>query len=620
MTFIYPLGLIGLIGIPILILIYIIKNKYTEQTVSSTYIWNLCEKFLKKKKKLPKIAGLISLIVQLLAVTLISLSIAHPVLVFPNAAEELCFIIDASGSMHIEKDGKTRFEAGKDEIARIIEESMNGSLYTLVRAGDNATSVVFEREDDKEDALAKLEEITCDWGTSRLNDSLKLAQSYFYENRALTTYLITDKNYENHNNIELIDLSGDEDNCAVVSVAQSSSAGTTTVLATVVSHGISRDATVLLYVDGADEPTATKAVSLERGVAQTVTLEASIGGYVSLSVRLAEEDALAADNEIIVYNTSGSSTGTVAIISDTPFFFKSALLATGIRTQSITEIDPEDFDKKPAKGFDLYVFDSYTPAEMPEDGAVWLVNQEKNIPMSGFSIQGEVTPKEAISLELSESSDSATARLTLDMQGGTDARVHKYVKYGIYGDFTTIYSYKKQPIVFAGENGYGNREVVFAFSLHDSNLPLLADFVAMVRNLVTYSFPETLERAGYECGEKLEINLPASHTGLSITSPSGVVEYPASAAAANEYVLAEPGVYTISVEMGDTAREHHVFCELPDAESEITATEKTFSLWGDRGEGGRDGIYDDLIILMIVMAIILTIDWMVYCYDKYQLR
>ena len=51
MSFQYPLGLLGLIGIPILIIIYIIKSMYTEQTVSATYLWTLSEKFLKKKRK-----------------------------------------------------------------------------------------------------------------------------------------------------------------------------------------------------------------------------------------------------------------------------------------------------------------------------------------------------------------------------------------------------------------------------------------------------------------------------------------------------------------------------------------------------------------------------------------
>ena len=58
MRFLYPLGLLGLIGIPILIIIYIIKNKHTEQTISSTYLWRLSEKFLKRKNPISKIKGL----------------------------------------------------------------------------------------------------------------------------------------------------------------------------------------------------------------------------------------------------------------------------------------------------------------------------------------------------------------------------------------------------------------------------------------------------------------------------------------------------------------------------------------------------------------------------------
>ena len=70
MSFLYPLGLLGLIGVPILIIIYIIKNKYTEQTVSSTYLWTLSERFLKRKNPINKLAGIISLILQILAVVL----------------------------------------------------------------------------------------------------------------------------------------------------------------------------------------------------------------------------------------------------------------------------------------------------------------------------------------------------------------------------------------------------------------------------------------------------------------------------------------------------------------------------------------------------------------------
>ena len=93
MRFMYPLGLLGLIGIPILIVIYIIKNKYTEQIIPSTYLWTLSEKFLPKKKPITLISGIISLILQIVAVILVSLLIAKPVITLPNSAKDYCFIL-----------------------------------------------------------------------------------------------------------------------------------------------------------------------------------------------------------------------------------------------------------------------------------------------------------------------------------------------------------------------------------------------------------------------------------------------------------------------------------------------------------------------------------------------
>ncbi|MBQ7770109.1 MAG: BatA domain-containing protein, partial [Clostridia bacterium] len=121
------MGLWGLIGIPILILIYIIKNKYTEQTVSSTYLWTLSERFLKRKNPLTMIAGLIALILQILAVAAISLAIAHPVFMLKDVARQYYFILDSSGSMSAGLNEDSLFEQGKGRIRDIIQDSANGS-------------------------------------------------------------------------------------------------------------------------------------------------------------------------------------------------------------------------------------------------------------------------------------------------------------------------------------------------------------------------------------------------------------------------------------------------------------------------------------------------------------
>ena len=94
MSFTYPLALLGLIAIPVIILIYILNSKYTEQTVTSTYLWNLSDKFMKRKNPLNGITGLIGLILQILTVIIITLVLAHPIFTLPNAAKNYCFVYE----------------------------------------------------------------------------------------------------------------------------------------------------------------------------------------------------------------------------------------------------------------------------------------------------------------------------------------------------------------------------------------------------------------------------------------------------------------------------------------------------------------------------------------------
>jgi len=85
MSFLNPAGLWGLLGIPVLILIYIIKPKFQEKLVTSTFIWKLSQKY--KKKKLPwQITNLLLFAVQLLTIGAISLILARPVIVTEDGA------------------------------------------------------------------------------------------------------------------------------------------------------------------------------------------------------------------------------------------------------------------------------------------------------------------------------------------------------------------------------------------------------------------------------------------------------------------------------------------------------------------------------------------------------
>ena len=45
MSFLAPLGFIGLLGVLALILIYILKPNYQQKFISSTFVWRLSQRY-----------------------------------------------------------------------------------------------------------------------------------------------------------------------------------------------------------------------------------------------------------------------------------------------------------------------------------------------------------------------------------------------------------------------------------------------------------------------------------------------------------------------------------------------------------------------------------------------
>ena len=96
MSFLFPFALFGLLAIPALIIIYILRNKYKEETAPSTYIWEMAAKLLKRKNPLSRFEHLLALIVQCLAIAVFSVALAHPVFTLEGQADDIVFILDSS--------------------------------------------------------------------------------------------------------------------------------------------------------------------------------------------------------------------------------------------------------------------------------------------------------------------------------------------------------------------------------------------------------------------------------------------------------------------------------------------------------------------------------------------
>lgn len=612
MRFIYPLGLLGLLGIPVLIIIYIIKNKYTEQIVPSTYLWNLSEKFLKKKKPISLISGIISLILQILAVIIVSVLIAKPVITLPNTAKDYCFIIDGTGSMNFETNDTTRMEIGKIKIEELIESSKNGSSYTLIYVG--ATSrVVYENLSNKDKAIEMLSKLQPSGVTVGLTGIINHVQNYYNENKSLETYFVTDKDYTS-SNINIINVSNNEQNYAIYDTFTFVEGTNMKVSSSIISYADDAILNVDVYVNS--ELLTTKEVECKKGIVQEFSTYVNVTDYETLEVKISNDDALDLDNNEVLYNIEKTHSYSTLIVSDRPFYLTSVIENVG--NTDILVVSRDEYTSS-MSGFSLYVFDSYTPNVLPTDGTVWLFGVSSSIDQSGFSVQDVIEDETGIAATYPKNSTSIYRTLTSGLLKN-QIYVTKYYKYGLYKNFTVLLTHEGNPLIFTGLTDSGNREVVFAFDLHDSNVPLLLDYLTLSKNLLNYSFPVILEESSYICGDTVELNVLSNCDSIRIETPSNDVSYLDISSEVTSYQTSEVGTHTIKVMIGDQERVFNIFVGLPLAEQYSGEEVTTLELQGVKENNYRDGIYDELIVLFVVLAVIYMADWMVYCYEQYQLR
>ena len=317
MSFLHPLGLLGLLAIPVLILIYIIKSKYTEQTISSTYLWTLSERFLKRKNPINKLTGIISLILQILAVVFISLALAHPVFVLKGRANDYCFVLDGSGSMNITMGGGTRFDAGKNKISDIISSAADGSTFTLVTTGDT-TDVVMREESNKKQALLVLGDVKPSYAEADFTNAVAVVQEFFDVNPSCKYYLVTDKEVENPRNVEVIGVRSEVNNFALDGVDYELGVnGEVTVAGKVISYSGGGTVDIDVFADGGKTAVATARVELAAGEVKDFTAvweNDGETGFASLRAAIRQKDGLAPDNEVILYNARSDASYTTLIV------------------------------------------------------------------------------------------------------------------------------------------------------------------------------------------------------------------------------------------------------------------------------------------------------------------
>ena len=106
---------------------------------------------------------------------------------------------------------------------------------------------------------------------------------------------------------------------------------------------------------------------------------------------------------------------------------------------------------------------------------------------------------------------------------------------------------------------------------------------------------------------------------MRVDTPKGNVSYLPVGSATASFTAEEAGSYTVTVTVAGNSSQYSIFAALPEAECVPVSEQKEFSLYGTASDRGFDGVYKDLTVLFVILALVFAADWGVYCYEKYQL-
>jgi len=601
MKFLNPSGLWMLLGVPVLIIIYLIKSKHEDRAVSSTYIWKLSDRFMKQRIPLQKLKKILAFLAQLVLIVGVAFLTANPVMEQGEAIHYIV-ILDGSASMQIQNEaGETRFDRAKEAIETLAAETEKGHQISLILATDCA-SCVFSHATSESAIGRSVSNLSCGNGAADLEGALSIAEGLLMNSMSQEVMIFSDQEAGENENIRLVNLSENEWNITVSNLNYQKKAKQTDFIATITDTR-AETVTVGLKVDGKLKDFAK--IELVANEPQEVTFTSDVTSFETAEVYVESNDGLTSDNAYAVCRAGGVSCN-VLLLSSAPKYLENVLNAQENCTVTLaTDTEETDFS-----GYDLYIFDGIVPAEIPTDGSVLYIHPEE--------LPEGIVKKATIERE-------GSLRLATELPQGfgdelsfTDTVVSEYDTLNTTDDFQTLLFCEEEPVFVSKTLTSGLKEMVLSFDVHDSNLPLQSSFVVLMRNILQYAIPQILENRDVVIGESLTLGILPSAKSLYVKTSADSVDEIDFSGSYGIYVPSEAGLFTAveTTEKGGAYADF--FVHLPDSELSNQEIISGLSIKIPEFLGEKEQAVEQLAFWFGLILLILVLgEWGLYYYEQF---
>ena len=632
MSWLAPLGFLGLLGVVALIIIYIIKPNYQQKMISSTYVWRLSLKYRKKRLPINRLQNILLFLCQVLILTICALLLAQPVIMHEKIGDEneKVIIIDASASMRLSNGVNTRFERAVNEARTMALGTLEeGGLVSVIFA-DDKSDFLFQRATaaQTDDINAKFDELLadgtkCTYSSADVKGAVALAEEVLNYNNEAQVYLYTATEYIEKNEILVENVAEEgEWNAAVLGcVAEMNENNHLDISVDLGCYGRTDSLTVTCQIHGVNgKPQQSKTLSKVEyfdpsAEEKTVTFTVDdLGGDVLysfdyLEIFVTATDSFADDNVFFLYGGT-KPTIRVQYASSIPNNYFGGMIRTmrqTMRDQWTIDFDSLQGDEKAAtEGYDLYIFEHRMPDVLPTDGVVLLVDPDQGPENSGLRI-GETVPVKSDSTLA-----TGTTHELMTYVDSSRITIAKYREVIASDGFQELAYYNGKPMILA-KNEDQAKVVVWAFDLNYSNLCAMPDFTFMMYNLFNYYIPQTLTSNAFEIGDTVTLN--ARGPELKVAGNGEEIAFEGST---GELVLSRPGTYTVTQKpmQGEQMLIENFFVSIPNVESNVTKQVDALPMMSV--ETVVEIEFEDLLFYFaIALVVLMFAEWMLQTKTNY---
>ena len=175
MPFATPLALLGLVFVPAVLAMYLLKLRRDEAVVPSTLLWTRLVADVEANAPWQRLRRSLLLLLQLLLVAILALLAARPFLERPaGLARDVVVVLDTSASMGATDVTPTRLDGAKAAILDALRDLPTGGKVSVI-AADRAARIVVNETTDLGRVRQALGTIDPSSASGNLGDALELA-------------------------------------------------------------------------------------------------------------------------------------------------------------------------------------------------------------------------------------------------------------------------------------------------------------------------------------------------------------------------------------------------------------------------------------------------------------